>query len=132
MASLVAAAVLSISGSAAWLHVHAYGGHDHAEHHHGPAAHGHAPVTRHHPHGVDAPEGPEMEPCSPAEHVLAFEFTSETPVPLHAPVPEAGLAFVLPAPLDAAAVVRATDVRAHSPPRLTDAPLRAPPVIPAV
>jgi hypothetical protein len=133
VASVIALAMLSISGSAGLLHVHAYTGHDHAEHRHGPASHAHAPAVHHHEHDADAPgEDTELETCDPADHMVSLAVTCVAAESLATPLPGVIGTFVLAAPRTTVGVVAPADVRAHSPPRLTDAPLRAPPAIPAV
>ena len=129
VAIVAAVAMLSMSASAALLHVHASAGHEHAEHHHGPAAHSHASVVHHHQHaGAARQDGTEIEPCYPAEHVVPLAFTCVAPGQPDVQLPEALDARALADP-KARAVVRApADVRAHSPPRITGAPLRAPPI----
>lgn len=133
VAVVVAVAMLSMSGSAALLHVHASAGHEHAEHHHGPAAHSHAPVIHqhHHQHAAAARgDGTEIEPCEPADHIVPLAFTCVAAEQVDVPLPEVVDAVVLTAPMTTAAVAAPSDVRAHSPPRITDAPLRAPPTSP--
>lgn len=125
--------MLSTSGSAALLHVHASAGHEHAEHHHGPAAHSHAPVVprhrHHHQHEVAAHgNGAEIEPCNPGDHVVPLAFTGVAAGQADVLAPQAVAARAPAAPATTAVVLTPADVRAHSPPRLTDAPLRAPPV----
>lgn len=139
-AIVVAAAMLSTSGSAAVQHVHAYVDHDHADHHHGPAAHvhaagahAHAPASHVDHSDADRAHAPEdaarLEGCDPAEHAVSVLFTFVTPQPGHAPVPVTVSSIVLPSGEPVSRHVTPSDVRAHSPPRLTDAPLRAPPVV---
>lgn len=130
VATLVAVAMLSISASAALRHVHAYADHDHGAHHHGPAAHVHAPVAHHHADDVAMPGAhARVEGCDPAEHLVSVAVAYVAPDPPHAPQPIVMERFELTAPALVAVVVAASDVRAHSPPRLTDARLRAPPLV---
>ncbi|MEQ1897018.1 MAG: hypothetical protein ABL971_06465 [Vicinamibacterales bacterium] len=129
VAIVVAVAMLSMSASAALLHVHASAGHEHAEHHHGPAAHSHASVVHHHQHaGAAHRDGSEIEPCDPADHVVPLAFTCVAAGQVDVPLPEAFDAGVLATPSTSTVAVAPSDVRAHSPPRITDAPLRAPPI----
>jgi hypothetical protein len=128
LATVVSVAMLSTSGSAA-QHIHAYVDHDHGDHHHGPASHrhlvAHASVT-----DSRAPDAaPRLERCDPGEHAVAVVFTCVAPRPDHVPVPSLLDANLVTAPAPAWRTVAPSDVRAHSPPRLTDAPLRAPPVV---
>lgn len=135
LAALVALAMLSTSGSAALQHVHAYLDHDHADHHHGPASHGHStPAHVHAPdsHAPDLPvpdDAARVESCDPGEHAVPVVFTYVAPHPDHVPASVTLEAIIVPAPEQAWRHVTPSDVRAHSPPRLTDAPLRAPPVV---
>ncbi len=134
LAVLVAVAMLSISGSAAWQHVHAYVDHDHPDHQHGPASHGHSAVPHSHlpdSHAPDAsaPEGAaRLEGCDPGAHAVSVAFTYVAPHPDHVPLPVMFERIIASPPQQQAwRPVARSDVRAHSPPRLTDAPLRAPP-----
>jgi len=126
----IAVATLAISGSSARQHVHAYAAHDHADHHHGPAFHAHTPAVHHHQHDADAPGNvARIEGCDPGAHAVSVVFNGVAPQPEHAPVPlTAETASVTP-PQQLWRSVTPSDVRAHSPPRLTDAPLRAPPLV---
>ena len=127
---LVAVAIALTSGSAALQHVHAYTDHDHAEHHHGPASHGHTAVTHQHDSASHSPdEAARLEGCDPGEHAVSVTITYVAPHPGDAPVPVTLDTIVAPPPERAWRHVVPSDVRAHSPPRLTDAPLRAPPVV---
>ena len=128
--------MLSMSASAALLHVHASAGHEHAEHHHGPAAHSHAPVVhqhRHqrehrHEHEAARGDGTQIEPCAAADHVVPLAFTCVAAGQVDVPLQEACDATLLATPSTSVVAVVPSDVRAHSPPRITDAPLRAPPI----
>lgn len=125
--------MLSMSASAALLHVHASAGHEHAEHHHGPAAHSHAAVVdqhrHHHQHEAEARgDGTQIESCDPADHVVPLAFTCVAAGEADVPLPEVVAANVLMTPRTSAVAVAPSDVRAHGPPRITDAPLRAPPI----
>lgn len=130
LAAVVAVAVLSASGAATWQHVHAYVDHDHADHHHGPASHGHSSGAR-----VHAPDSPapsdevRLEACDPGEHAVSVVFTHVAPHLEHAPAPVALETIQVAPPEQPWRHATPSDVRAHSPPRLTDAPLRAPPVV---
>jgi hypothetical protein len=127
LATFLALAALAASGPGAMLHVHAYEGHDHPDHHHGPAAHSHGQGD-HYEH-QDKKPGPRIEACDPGAHALTVVFTCVSPTAHQAPLADTTVADVTS---PATVVVRGatiTDVRAHSPPRLTDAPLRAPPVV---
>jgi len=127
LAALVAVAMLSTSGSAVWQHVHAYAGHDHPDHHHGPASHSH--VADRHTRAESQDETARLEGCDPGEHAVSVVFTYVAPQPDHAPVPVVLATLVVPRPEQPWREVVPSDVRAHSPPRLTDAPLRAPPLV---
>jgi hypothetical protein len=132
--------MLSTSGSAALQHVHAYADHDHADHHHGPASHGHAAMAHTHASDSHAPDSSaadvhtpdhvtRLEGCDPGTHAVPVVFTYVAPHPEHVPTPVT-LETTLEAPPEQTwRHVTPSDVRAHSPPRLTDAPLRAPPVV---
>lgn len=132
---LVAAAMLSTSGSVALQHVHAYSDHDHADHHHGPASHAHGHAARVHRHGApDANAHPphgaaRLEDCDPGEHAVSLVFTYVAPQSDHVLGPVTLATIVVTPPEQAWRHAAPSDVRAHSPPRLTDAPLRAPPVV---
>jgi hypothetical protein len=123
-AAMVAVAMWSTSGSP--QHVHAYADHDHPDHHHGPASHRHAAVAPSHAHASD--ETTRLEGCDPGEHAVALVFTGVAPHAVHVPVAVTIGTLIVTPPEDAWRHVTPSDVRAHSPPRLTDAPLRAPPV----
>jgi hypothetical protein len=131
VAVALVSALLSIAGSSAWQHVHAYGDHDHPEHLHGPAAHEHGADA--HPHArPDGGSSFTIEACEPGTHIASVVFTFVAPYADHAAPPAlVSLVGFVPTLTSQPATVR-RDVRAHGPPRLTDAPLRAPPlVIPA-
>jgi hypothetical protein len=131
IATVAVTAQLSISGSAALQHVHAYGDHDHAEHHHGLAAHVHTAAVHHHDEGGQTSTA-SIEACEPGAHAVSVVFTYVAPQPDHAPVSAVVDVFAFVPALTPLRAVPLADVRAHSPPRITDAPLRAPPlVIPA-
>jgi hypothetical protein len=130
LAALVAVAMLSTSWSAPTQHVHAYVDHDHADHHHGPASHGHS--TAAHPHAPDfhAPhDAAQLERCDPGQHAVSLAYTCVAPHPDHVPAPVRLETTIVVPPERAWRHVTPFDVRAHSPPRLTDAPLRAPPLV---
>jgi hypothetical protein len=128
VAAVAAVALLSMSASAALLHVHASVGHDHPEHQHGPAAHGHSTVA--HSHLTDAPapdDAARLQGCDPGEHAVSVAFTCVAPHIDHVAVPVTVETIIESPPEPSWRRVTSSDVRAHSPPRLTDAPLRAPP-----
>ena len=125
LAAVVALAMLSTSGSAASQHVHAYVDHDHADHHHGPASHGHSAVA--HSHTPD--DAARLEGCNPGEHAVSAVVTYVAPHPDHVPAPVTLETIRVAPPEQACRDVTPSDVRAHSPPLLTDARLRAPPVV---
>jgi hypothetical protein len=128
--ALVAVAMLSTSGSAALRHVHAYVDHDHADHHHGPASHGHSAVAHSHAPDSHAPhDAARLERCDPGEHAVSMVYTYVAPHPDHVPAPVRLETIIVAPPEQAWRQVTPSDVRAHSPPRLTDAPLRAPPLV---
>jgi hypothetical protein len=130
LAVLVAVSMLLTSGSAGVQHVHAYTDHDHAEHHHGPASHAHAAVTPHPDSDSHAPDAAaRLEGGDPGEHAVSVAVTYVAPQPDQALVPVTLDTTVATPPERVWRHVVPSDVRAHSPPRLTDAPLRAPPVV---
>jgi hypothetical protein len=128
---ILALAALAASGPLRMLHVHAYDGHDHPDHHHGPAAHSHAPAHHiHHDVGSAGDAGAEsLESCDPGAHVVPVVFTCISPARPQVVAAEPAVLVQLQLPSVAPAVVAIFDTRAHSPPRLTDAPLRAPPAV---
>lgn len=130
LAALVAAALLSTSGSAVVQHVHGYAGHDHDDHHHGLAAHVHAPTVHvHHTGTDDAAHTAELEACDPGQHAVSVQFVCGAPEPNPARV-AVTVEAVQPSPALAVwCAIAPRDVRAHGPPRFTDAPPRAPPVV---
>jgi len=118
------------SGSAALQHVHAYTDHAHAEHHHGPESHAHTAVTHHHDSDSHAPDdAARLEGCDRGKHAVSVTVTYVAPRPDHVPGPVTLDTTLATPPERAWCHVAPSDVRAHSPPRLTDAPLRAPPVV---
>ena len=124
--------MLSISGSAALQHVHAYTGHGHEAHDddHGPAAHAHPVDVGDHHESADAfADHVEIESCDPAEHAVSLRFVSAPPEPDHVPALVAVAVVAMAPPAAVWSSAAPSDVRAHSPPRLTDAPLRAPPLV---
>lgn len=122
--------MLSTSASMALQHVHEYVDHDHADHHHGPASHGHSSVARAQAPESHAPDdAARLEGCDPGEHVVSVAFIYVAAQPDHVPVPVMLDAIVVTPPKETWRHVALSDVRAHGPPRLTDAPLRAPPVV---
>lgn len=127
----VCVAVLSVCGPLSGLHVHEYATHDHAEHHHAPAGHSHAAGGDHHREdAVPSSSTPHLESCEPGAHAVSFAFTCVTPdAPLVALSVELAFATTVRPPPARSALLDLSDVRAHSPPRLTDAPLRAPPLV---
>jgi hypothetical protein len=136
VATILVVAALSVFGSASALHVHVYADHDHPDHHHGPAAHSHVTTHQHgvHPDVHGAVEGVDessarIESCDPAAHSTPVVFTC---VSAHAPNPplvSATVTVPLAPPVQRWRRVTPSDVRAHSPPGLTDSPLRAPPLV---
>jgi hypothetical protein len=128
--AIVAVAMLTISGSSALQHVHAYADHDHADHRHGLASHAHTPPVPQHQHDSEGPDGAaQLEGCDPGAHAVSVVFTGVAPRPEPAPVPLTLATVVVTSPDQVWRCVTPSDVRAHSPPRLTDAPLRAPPLV---
>jgi hypothetical protein len=110
------------------LHVHDYGDHDHPTHDHGPAFHGHG-------HGAvddDEPAGPSprarVAPCEPDAHVVSLRAVAATPTPLSVHILASPVAPFLVRQVSAPPLERRDEVRSHSPPGLTDSPLRAPPL----
>jgi hypothetical protein len=127
VAAVAAVALLSMSASTALPHVHADARHDHPEHQHGPASHGHS--TTAHSHLADAhppDDAARLEGCDPGVHAVSVAFTCVAPHvdPVAVPVMRD---TIIESPPQSWRRVTRSDVRAHSPPRLTDAPLRAPP-----
>lgn len=128
-AALVVGLALA-SVSARVQHVHAYRGHDHADHDHGTAVHGH--VAAHDHEADDARGGWRLEACDPAAHVVPAGVACALATVPYTVAPAEAVARVLAPLLTTWRVSAPRDVRAHSPPRLTDAPLRAPPrIVPA-
>ena len=124
--------MLSISGSAALQHVHAYADHEHADHDddHGPAAHAHpVDVGDHHASADASADHLEIEGCDPGQHAVSLRFVSTPPEPDHVPALVAGSFAAMAPPVAVWSAAAPSDVRAHSPPRITDAPLRAPPLV---
>ena len=111
------------------LHVHAYEGHDHADHHHGPAAHFHGEAAEHQHPDEGTSHDVRFESCNPGAHAVAAAVTCVASISQQAPFGEAVVVVRFTSPPPAPHRVNVSDVRAHSPPRLTDAPLRAPPVV---
>jgi hypothetical protein len=127
----LALAALLASGPVSMLHVHAYEGDDHPEHNHGPAAHSHEQAD-HHRHQDEIPaatSGHRLESCDPGEHVMPVVFTCVSPTAHRAPLADVAAVARVDPPDVAPCCATLSDVRAHSPPRLTGAPLRAPPVV---
>ncbi len=124
--------MLSISGSAALQHVHAYSDHDHADHDddHGPAAHTHPVAVGDHDGPADPSAGhAEIEGCDPGQHAVTLRFGSAPPQPGHVPALVAAVAVAMAPPAAVWSAAAPSDVRAHSPPRVSDAPPRAPPLV---
>jgi hypothetical protein len=124
---LACVALLAGNESLPLLHVHDYSDHDHPTHQHGPAFHSHERALTDHHAPAPASHGAQFAPCEPDAHVLSLAAVAATPPSQHvhvAAAPVALFAFtrVAPPPLEAR-----DEVRAHSPPGLTDSPLRAPP-----
>jgi hypothetical protein len=124
---LACVALLVGNESLPLLHVHDDADHEHPAHQHGPAFHSHEHVATG-DHLPAAPEhGAHFAPCEPDAHVLSLAAVVATPASSHvhvgaAPVTLFTCTRVAPPPLEAR-----DEVRAHSPPGLTDSPLRAPP-----
>ncbi len=132
VAALVAVAMLSTSASAVLQHVHAYADGDHGDHDHdhGLAAHMHAAATHlHHAEPHSAAHTVEIEGCDPGQHAVSVKFVCAAPEPHPTLVAVTVEAVPLSPPPVVWPPATPSDVRAHSPPRLTDAPLRAPPVV---
>ena len=130
LTAVVALAMISTSVSAALQHVHAYAGHKHADHEHGLASHVHV-AGAHHDGADDREHGgnARLEACDPAVHAVSVILAFDVPHPDQAPVPGTVEQVIVAPPKGEWRSLAPTDVRAHSPPRLTDAPLRAPPVV---
>lgn len=111
------------------LHVHAYEGHDHPDHRHGPAAHSHEAASHHRHQDEGTGDGVRIQACSAGAHAVAAVFTCVASTCHQAPPVEAAVLVGGSLPPPVTPRVNITDVRAHSPPRLTDAPLRAPPLV---
>ena len=73
-------------------------------------------------------DGTEIEACDPADHVVPLAFTCVAAGQVDLPLPDTFDAGALATPSTSTVAVAPADVRAHSPPRITDAPLRAPPI----
>ena len=111
------------------LHVHAYEGHEHPDHRHGPAAHSHEAASHHRHQDESTDDGVRIQACSAGAHAVAAVFTCVASTSCQAPPGEAVVLVRVSSPPPMARRVKVSDLRAHSPPRLTDAPLRAPPVV---
>lgn len=138
IAAIVACAMLATSGSAAFAHVHEYAGHRHAEHQHGVASHTHAPPASsavadasdhadHDPRPDLPTAGARLEGCEPGAHAVSITSPGVAPPPDHWMACVAVAAIVVAPPACAGGRLLRLHVRVHSPPRITDAPLRAPP-----
>ena len=121
---LLIPALLSTWGVVPSLHTHVYEDHDHPEHHHGLAAHDHdaAPVADEHGTAV-------LEECDPGNHTVSYAFVCAAPPQVHAGDAEVTLPGTPIAEPPIAGRIRHTDVRVHGPPRRTQSPPRAPPLI---
>jgi hypothetical protein len=124
---LACAALLVSNESLPLLHVHVYADHDHPTHQHGPAFHGHGQSAIDHHAPAGSSTGARFAPCEPDAHVLSLGAVAaaQTTVSVHivaSPVAPFLAGEVSSPPLEAR-----DEVRAHSPPGLTDSPLRAPP-----
>jgi hypothetical protein len=135
VSAIVAVAMLSISGTAALRHVHAYADHDHVDHRHGAASHTHAtpahdaPDHASHPDPSASDHGLRLEGCEPESHAVSVVLTYVASRPDHSLAPVVLETVIVRAPEETWFHVTPSDVCAHSPPRLTDAPLRAPPLV---
>jgi len=127
---VLALAALAASGPLRMLHVHGYEEHDHPDHHHGPAAHSHTAARPLHQDVRTGDAGAiRLESCDPGAHVVPVAFTCVPPLRPHVPVVEPTVVAQIRLPPVAPTSFPVSDTRAHSPPRLTDAPLRAPPLV---
>ena len=124
---LACAALLVGNESLPLLHVHVYADHDHLTHHHGPAFHGHAPsaIDDHAPAGSST--GARVAPCEPDAHVLSLRAVAATPTTLSVHIAASPVAPFVVGEVSAPLLESRDEVRVHSPPGLTDSPLRAPP-----
>lgn len=135
VSTIVAVALLAISASAGLQHVHAYADHGHPDHDHGPAVHAHVAMGHDAADHAAPPDsgltehGARFEGCDPGAHAVSVAFKYVTPQPEHPPLPVTVDVVVVAPPEHAWCRIAPSHVRAHSPPRLTDAPLRAPPVV---
>lgn len=126
-AALAGLALILTTGPASGLHIHAYADHDHPEHHHGPAPHDHGPEHR---AAVASPDDTShVEGCDPSWHALSLTFVCAAPPQSHTADAESVTLAVIVLAATVAAAIAVTDVRAHGPPSLTQAPPRAPPPI---
>ena len=124
-AAVVCIGWVAAGASLPTLHAHVYADHDHPEHRHGLAFHEH----RHQAHpatAADAFQRARVAPCEPDEHVVSMRATIVKTHDRVVCLPSSVARPVEPVVAHAAWSAR-LDVRAHSPPRLTDGPLRAPP-----
>jgi hypothetical protein len=124
---LACAALLAGNALLPLLHVHAYADHDHPTHEHGPAlhAHGHRAID-HHPRAATS-TGTFVAPCEPDAHVLSLRAVAATPTSLSVHIAVSPVAPFLVREVSAPLLEGRDEVRAHSPPGLSDSPLRAPP-----
>ena len=109
------------------LHVHVYADHDHPTHHHGPAFHDHAPSAVDHHASAGSSTGAHFAPCEPDAHVLSLRAVAATPTPLSVHIAASPVAPFLVSEVSEPLLESRDEVRTHSPPGLTDSPLRAPP-----
>ena len=124
---LACAALLVSNESLPLLHVHVYADHDHPTHQHGPAFHGHGHGAIDHHAPARASTGARVAPCEPDAHVLSLRAVAAVPTTLSVHIACSAVTPFLVGEVSAPPLEARDEVRAHSPPGLTDSPLRAPP-----
>jgi hypothetical protein len=122
-AALLAVLLLATFGPSTSLHVHRDAGRHAGRHHHGPAAHTHAPRVHH-----DAPGATAHLVASDEEHaelIAVGQASTQQDSQRVAPAVVTAV-YIAEQPPSAVRSVW-LDERAHGPPQLPNAPLRAPP-----
>jgi hypothetical protein len=127
IALFVVLALLPSLGFASLQHVHAYDDHHHDEHSHSVGAHAHGDVVLHH-RADERAARERLTPCDPGSHVVPTAFVGIASRPVSPPVAIVVVPYRLTRASSEWRATRPDDLRVHGPPRLTDAPLRAPPV----
>ena len=124
---LACAALLVSNESLPLLHVHVYADHDHPTHQHGPAFHGHGHSASDDHAPAVASTGARVAPCEPDAHVLSLRAVVAAPTTVSVHIVASPAAPFVVGEVPAPPLEARDEVRVHSPPGLTDSPLRAPP-----